>query len=342
MGPPSPDLLPAFEAWCSHQRQRGRLRRGSSEAVYRAMWQALAAWCAQQSPPMTLRGLHAGSLSAYLASRRGSAGPEAPLTPRYQWRLLSLVQRVQADHAAARQRPASTAAAELIAAQPSLRRANAADSADLPDHLAEAEAARLQRWLCAAAEAGTSAGAVAPPPRWQDLRDRCAAALQLGAGLGPGDLRALRLGDVVSSDGPQPGRPWQLRVPASGSAPAHVTAIADWAGALLARWLAERAAQRLAGDMLLPSTRSGKPWGKVAQYEAALRVLAAAGLGASAGGSFRLRHSFALRQLQAGHAAEVVARWLGVVDPAVMQRYQRALGDRAAPPAPRPRFSLPV
>jgi integrase len=183
---------------------------------------------------------------------------------------------------------------------------------------------------------------VATASRWQDLRDRCAAGLQLGAGLGPGDLRALRLGDVVNSGGPQPGRPWQLRVPASGSAPAHVAAIADWAGALLARWLAERLAQRLAGDMLLPSTRSGKPWGKVAQYEAAQRVLAAAGLGAGQGGSFRLRHSFALRQLQAGHDAEAVARWLGVIDPAVMQRYQRVLGDPAMPPAPRPRFSLPV
>ena len=92
-------------------------------------------------------------------------------------------------------------------------------------------------------------------------------------------------------------------------------------------------------------TRSGKPWGKVAQYEAARRVLADAGLDADGGGSFRLRHSFALRQLQHGHDAGLVAGWLGVVDPQVMLRYQQALAGQplattAAPaggqPAPWP------
>ena len=53
--------------------------------------------------------------------------------------------------------------------------------------------------------------------------------------------------------------------------------------------------------MLFPSTRStGKPWGKVAQYNAAKEVLAATGLEDIEGGSFRLRHTFALRQLRKG------------------------------------------
>ena len=101
--------------------------------------------------------------------------------------------------------------------------------------------------------------------------------------------------------------------------------LADWAAAVLARWLALRQTQALGGTWLLPSTRSGKPWGKVAQYEAARRVLADAGLDPDGGGSFRLRHSFALRQLQQGHDPALVAGWLGVVDPQVMLRYQRVL-----------------
>jgi site-specific recombinase XerD len=79
----------------------------------------------------------------------------------------------------------------------------------------------------------------------------------------------------------------------------------------------------------------------VAQYESARRVLMAAGLDADQGGSFKLRHSFALRQLQAGHDPDDVARWLGVVDPSVMLRYQQLLGDGPPPPA-LPRFSPPV
>jgi integrase len=331
MSSPLPGLNAAFESWCARQRQIGRLRRGSSEAVYRAMWQALAAWCTAQRPPIDLVGLQATALAAYLASRSGNAGPDTALTPRYQWRLLSLVRRVQADQAAhRRQRPAS-GAAELIAADPAVRRANAADADDRPAHLLSEEADRLQALLCE----------LSALPRWQDLRDRCAVALQLGAGLGPGDVRALRLADVVAPIRPQASQPWQLRVPASGSAPAHVALVALWAGDLLQRWLAERQAQRLGGDWLLPSTRSGKPWGKVAQYESARRVLASAGLDANHGGSFKLRHSFALRQLQAGHDPDDVARWLGVVDPSVMLRYQQLLGN-GPPPTALPRFSPPV
>ena len=311
-----------FEDWCAEQRLAGRLRHASSEAVYRAMWHALSAWCIVQTPPLRLNDLRALSLTAYLASRSGNAGPDQSLTARYQWRLLSLVQRVQAHHADQLRRPAPTAAAELIAAQPAVRNANAADAKTLPEHLSASDLHRLLTHLTANPPAAR---------RWQDQRDRCAAALQLGAGLGPGDLRALRLADVVPAVGPT--LPWQLRIPANGSAPRHITPIADWAARLLEAWLQRR--QTLAGDWLFPSTRSGKPWGKVAQYEAAQRVLTEAGLEPTAGGSFRLRHSFALRQLQHGIPPDQLSRWLGVIDPSVMARYQRVMGP-VQPPANSP------
>ena len=40
---PRNTLEQAFDGWLAHQRVAGRLRRGSSEAVYRAIWQALVA-----------------------------------------------------------------------------------------------------------------------------------------------------------------------------------------------------------------------------------------------------------------------------------------------------------
>lgn len=296
------------------------------------MWQSLAAWCVSQAPPVLLRALDAPALQAYVASRHGSAGPDEALTPRYHWRLLRLVQRVQEHRPApgGRRPAAAMAAATLIAGQPALRRANAADDRDLPTHLSAAQAGQLLRWLSGRGQPITpidraSAGAPAAG-RWQAQRDGCAVALQLGAGLGPGDLRALRLRDVVRGGSGSGFLPAELRVPASGSAPAHVTPLAPWAARLLAAWLQRRQDETLGGDWLFPSTRSGKPWGKVAQYESAQRVMAAAGLDAGAGGSFRLRHTFALRQLRRGKPADEVARWLGVVDPAVMARYQRLLG----------------
>ena len=349
-------LEQAFDNWLAHQRVAGRLRRGSSEAVYRAMWQALSVWCGGQRPPLRLADLQGVRLLHYLASRQGLQLADGVLTPRYQQRLVSLVQRVQAHQAWQRQQAAAAAPQALALAATVPHRTQAApllasgagQATEPPLHLLPTQAQALIGWLTTAAGAAPAPGHAAGPGRWQTWRDRCAAALQLGAGLGPGDVRALRLDDLRPVTRPaappgQPARPrWQLHVAANGSAPAHTAPLADWASAVLAGWLARRQAEQLGGPWLLPSTRSGKPWGKVAQYEAARRVLADAGLDADGGGSFRLRHSFALRQLQHGHASDTVASWLGIHDPQVMQRYLQVLaGGPAAPqahvnPAPWP------
>ena len=337
----SPDatLLAAFDAWMADHRALGRLRHDSSQAVYTAMWQALVAWCVAQKPTVGLRNLDSATLARYVASREGMARHAShhsePLHPRYQWRLLSLVQRVQAHHAMRHQLPPNTAAADLIAAQPAVRQANATLVDQLPAHLAPDEARRLVTLLSACGRpprpgASEDESLATQPTRWQDLRDRVAAALQLGAGLGPGEVRALQLGDVHSLDSRTPRLPHKLEVPASGSAPAHAVPVQGWVAQALARWLQRRADERIAGPWLFPSTRSGKPWGKVAQFESVRRVLAEAQVASTTGGSFRLRHTFALRQLKRGRSPDEVARWLGIADPAVMARYQRVLAPRPA------------
>ena len=97
-------------------------------------------------------------------------------------------------------------------------------------------------------------------------------ALQLGGGLTPGDVHALLLTSPVS-------RERTVRVEA-----------------------------RVQGDFLFPSTRTGKPWGKESQYKCARAVLQDAGLDSSEGGSFRLRHTFALRQLRRGFGEKTVTQ----------------------------------
>jgi site-specific recombinase XerD len=54
-------------------------------------------------------------------------------------------------------------------------------------------------------------------------------------------------------------------------------------------------------------------------------VLAAAGVADTEGGSFKLRHTFALRQLRRGTEPEQVAEWLGLSDAAALARYRKVL-----------------
>jgi hypothetical protein len=54
-------------------------------------------------------------------------------------------------------------------------------------------------------------------------------------------------------------------------------------------------------------------------------VLAAAGVPDSEGGGFKLRYTFALRQLRRGTAPEQVAPWLSPPDAAELARYRRVL-----------------
>lgn len=319
---PYPDWMAAFDAWARWARTQGPLAHDSSETTYRHLWDVLAKWCVQQAPPVDIDHLGADDLEAFIASRTGLRSVDESLSPRYVWRLLHLVERVLAHRARETGQPANHAATELLTRHPQWRYANAAQADPLPGFLTAAEARRLINHL---SEARPRTGGRGALQTWQELRNRAAVALQLGAGLTPGDVRALRADALVAAGGRHQGVPWKVSVPANGTTPAREAPIAPWAGRILKHWLEVRRAQQLGGEVLFPSTRSGKPWGKVAQYQAARQVLEAAGIDDTRGGSFRLRHTFALRQLRRGHPEAEVARWLGVVDPAVMARYRRVL-----------------
>ena len=57
--------------------------------------------------------------------------------------------------------------------------------------------------------------------------------------------------------------------------------MAAWAGELLRHWLQVRAELKITGLHLFPSTRTGKPWSRLAHYVAARQVLQDAGLDSS-------------------------------------------------------------
>ncbi|MDM0014980.1 site-specific integrase [Variovorax sp. J22P168] len=317
----------AFAHWLADKQATGSLRQPGSIEVYREMWGAFTAWCLGQSPAVTLDSLDLRDLQAFHAARFGRKSADLSLSPRHALRLMRLIDRVLRHHAAERGVPANAAAADWLAAHPEVRYAEAAKADPLPEFLSVAEARHLIAFLSnARPRPGLSAARrhAHEAFAWQELRNRTAVALQLGGGLTPGDVRALTLESPIVRGGRIRDLPWKLAVPGDGGSAPRQTPIAPWAGELLQHWLQVRAESRIAGVFLFPSTRSGKPWGKESQYKSARQVLEDAGLDSSEGGSFRLRHTFALRQLRRGFEPEVVAAWLGV-EPEVMARYRRVV-----------------
>jgi integrase len=317
-------FVQAFEHWLADQRGMGSLRQATSVDVYRDMWDAFSTWCLGQSPAITLASLGLADLQAFQAARYGRKTSDLSLTPRYALRLMRLIDRVLRHHAARIDVLPNTAASDWITDNPDVRYAEAAHADPLPEYLSVGEARQLIAFLSAARPRPGPRRDAQPALSWKDLRDRVSVALQLGAGLTPGDVRALKLDSPVFEGGRVRQRPWKLHVPGDGTSAARETPIAPWAAELLQHWLTVRAEARIAGDHLFPSTRTGKQWLRHSQYEGALHVLEQAGMDSREGGSFRLRHTFALRQLRRGTSPDQVARWLGI-EPAKMKRYDRVL-----------------
>ncbi len=316
----------AFERWLQTQ-QAAALHQPSSIGVYREMWGGFMGWCLGQSPTLTLESLDVQDLQAFQAARYGKKNADLSLTPRHALRLLRLIDRVLRHHAAHTGVAPNTAASDWLADNPTVRYADAASADPLPEFLSVAEAKELITFLSSARPRPGLSGARRDAHAaftWQELRARVALALHLGAGLTPADVRALTLSSPVSRGGQVRDRPWKVSIPTHGDAPARETPIAPWAAELLQHWLQVRSELNVPGDVLLPSTRTGKPWSKDSHYRETRRLLEQVGLGDGAGGTFRLRHTFALRQLRRGTEAEVVARWLGV-EPEVMGRYRQVV-----------------
>lgn len=323
----------AFASWRAASIAADRLQRESTLQVYEDMWSAFTAWCVAQSPQVRLESLTEQDLQRFHQSREEARQGE--LTARYAFRLFSLIDSVLARHALDRRLPKNEAAVEYIRRSDDIRRANVGERPAL-DYLDAEQARRLVTYL-----AEVRAGAAGPRQvrTWQELRNITAVALHLGAGLTPGDVRELPLHAPVVAGGRFKDVPWKLKVPGNGNRPPRETPVAPWAGRLLAYWLSVRADARLPvipvpggkggsqGPYLLPG-RHGRQWGKMAHYEAVTNVLTAAGIDepdARCGGAFRLRHTFALRQLRRRRSAEDVARWMGIANPEEMQRYRKVL-----------------
>lgn len=330
----SADFLEQFEAWVADRaensagsRERGKRPLADESAdVYRDMWHSFADYCVPRG--LTLAGIKADDLDLFLSLRGIGDARRAPritthhdhLSSRYARRYLVLIDRVTRWSAKQTNTTANFAAHQMLG-RPEFKYANTEDKDPAPQYLPAAQARRL---ITHVTEVRTGS-ATDVPLTWKDVRDRTAVAVMLGAGLAPGDVRALRLGGVKSAGGRHGDVPWKLALPGNGNIAARETPIAPWAGRQLAFWLTVRAHAAIPGEAVFPSTAGGRDLSHTRCFEACRNVMTAAGLAADAHGLFQLRHTFALRQISKGKSEQEVAAWLGLKNVNYMERYRRIL-----------------
>lgn len=286
-----------------------------TQTVHRAMWSAFETWCVRHriEPP----AVTADEIQRYLRSREGAV-PASELTPRYAWRLVTLINHVVNHQAAVHGRAPNSAAVELMGSNPGLKFANATLKDQLPEVLSDSQDQILVSYLQASSAIELDSDCAIALKRWQGVRNKTGVALQLGAGLTPLEIRLLKISSVFADTQ----GPWKVRAPASARVKVHEAPVANWARPILANWLRVRASLGIPGEWLLPSTKSGKPWGKTAHFDSVASVLDEAGFKGFKGGSYLLRHTFALKQLSKPENTEAgVAAWLGV-DVEEMKRYR--------------------
>ncbi len=322
------DVNRDFNEWVAY-RQGSTSKKKSERAlienslyVYTEMWQAFAKFCGEQN--LTLPELRVSDLEMFLTLR--GAGPDATqprhatkggfLCNRYANRYLTLIHRVTQFQAREQGIECNRAAATLKD-QEIYKFSEAGDKDPAPEYLNEAQVKVLIAYITRAPQPEST-----EKMTWKTVRDRTAVALMLGAGLAPGDLRNLKVEGVISEGGRKTGMPWKLSLEGNGNSPGRETPIAEWAGKQLAFWLRIRAQQNIPGQFVFPSTMAGTQWSATRCSEASRAVLQSVKMG-DAGGLFKLRHTFALRQLRHGKSEADVAKWLGFLDIESMDRYRR-------------------
>lgn len=308
-----------FRAWTAERvdtdaTQTGRARglRMASAATYEDMWRVFSNWCAPRD--RRLATIDAQALLAFL----DSLGRSGLATGRYRRRMLQLIRTLDRYEARLKRRPVNAQIVAALTADLRIFPRNGDDS-PLPEFLTVGQSQRLIDHLTRKhSPSGTRRV-------WQGLRNRCALAVQLGAGLTPGEVLALRLDQLIVEGGQRAGIPWALRLSANGNIDARETPLAGWAGELLAQWLEIRAKFSIPGEQVFPSTQQGSVWGKASAHRVQLAELEAAGV-KGLSGTFPLRHTFAVRQLTR-FPVDQVQRWMGLRDPLSMERYKRVLAS---------------
>lgn len=290
------DPRSAFDAWLA--KQQFRL---SSADVYRAQWGLFLDW--MHAKKKTLTTVDRLTIADFVG------GLSVKKTQRARY--LRLIERVL-DH---------VRDIELASMNPARFIAQDGEAAwrDTRDNeptgfLTSNERARLIAQLFSPLTMLTAA------QRWREMRDRALVALFLGGGLKTGEARRLAVSCVQRGSA-------DVTIEAVNPAFTRRTRLSPFAIALLDRWLDERGAAELAGDLLFPASPSGRPMHKATMLRAIDAQTEAAGIAdarAERASPQTLRNSFAADLFESGVDPEQVGRWLGFVQPISSNRLHRA------------------
>jgi len=290
------DPASAFDAWMVSQAFKA-----SSADVYRAQWGLFLEWLNVKHVNLkTVDRLAIEQFVTQLDIRK-------PQRVRY----LRLIERVL-DHVREIEL-ASTNPARFIAQDGEASWRDAREN-EPTGFLAHGERAALIAYLFSPI-GGLSAG-----QSWRERRDRALVGVFLGGGVKTGEAAALTVSNFDWN------QPW-LTVEASNPALNRQTRLAPFAIALLDQWVSERKTAKLPGDLLFPSTASGRIMHKATMLRAIDAVTLAAGIAESRtarASPQTLRNTFAADLFESGTAPEQVGEWLGFQQEISAHRLYRA------------------
>lgn len=296
-----------FDAWIAHRAVRhgpGRQNRklsAASIAMYAELWTPFAEYCALQDVDPS--AITDDELKEYLLTRRPRtpdrralhrdpgkrSAPE--ISARHGFRILALIDKVLRLHARD-QGVEPNLAADRILNEPPYSTVNAQDKAGAPSVLTGKQIHALK--VVCRLKLNDEPNA---PQTWGEVRDNSAVLLQLATGITPLEVRRLRLVDVEIDEAT--GYPSKLSIGKTDTFPARQVPIAfAEAARQLAYWLRVRDSACIEGDYLFPSTSKGTQWSEESQLQKTRLTLERAGLGHLPGGSYRLRHTYILRQMK--------------------------------------------
>ena len=290
------DPRSAFDAWMAKQAFKG-----SSANVYQAQWGLFLEWMKVKHIDLqTVDRLAIEQFVTQLEIRK-------PQRVRY----LRLIERVL-DHVREIEL-ASTNPARFIAQDGEAAWRDAREN-EPTGFLAHGERAALIAYLF------SPIGDLTTGQRWRERRDRALIAAFLGGGVKTGEAAAMTVSNYVWN------QPW-LTVEAASPPVIRQTRLAPFAIALLDHWISERKTAGLLGDLLFPSTPSGRSMHKATMLRAVDAVIEAAGIAdsrAARASPQTLRNTFAADLFESGTAPERVGQWLGFQQPISSHRLHRA------------------
>ena len=290
------DPRSAFDSWMAHQAFKA-----SSADVYRAQWGLFLEWLTVKR--IDLRTVDRLAIEQFVTQLK----IRKPQRVRY----LRLIERVL-DHVREIEM-ASTNPARFIAQDGDAPWRDAREN-EPTGFLAHGERAALIRYLF------SPIGDLPAGQRWRERRDRALVGAFLGGGVKTGEAAALTVSNYSWN------QPW-LTIEAPNPPLNRETRLAPFAIALLDHWISERKTARLLGNLLFPSTPSGRPMHKATMLRAIDAVIEAAGIADSRtarASPQTLRNTFAADLFESGTAPERVGQWLGFQQQISAHRLYRA------------------